>query len=387
MKDEQHNVLSEFHVKYGIANMNNNQNSLMVVMNDISEKMKLRESKISERLKTTMLCTISHEIRSPVNQISGALALMQHGSEKDKQFTIEMWEKQQNLLNIAQSASESLKYKVDDLLDFYEIDTGSFELEESLFDIKSVVTTVQKLFEPLINSKKIKLCNFIHNNVPTTIVSDQKRIIQILVNIVGNSVKYTLEGYITLVVDWLDVEERGGLNGFVRFSVSDSGVGISEEKRKTLFKFLQPNLYKNIDESDSSSQDQNQLAGTGLGISQKIAWKLGSEIKFISSVDSGSKFWIEIKAQRTAVNVSRQNFEQIDKFIQNNHASDPGNSLSDQCEYKVGAVGWIYTIQIYYLYILRHSTHFWIIATNAINAFWSIWYYNPQLDFYFPIYV
>ena len=271
MKDDQHNVLSEFHVKYGIANVNNNQNSLMVVMNDISEKMKLRESKISERLKTTMLCTISHEIRSPVNQISGALALMQHGNKKDKQFTIEMWEKQQNLLNIAQSASESLKYKVDDLLDFYEIDTGSFELEESLFDIKSVVTTVQKLFKPLINSKKIKLCNFIHNNVPTTIMSDQKRIIQILVNIVGNSVKYTLEGYITLVVDWLDVEERGGLNGFVRFSVSDSGVGISEEKRKTLFKFLQPNLYKNIDESDSSSQDQNQLAGTGLGISQKIA--------------------------------------------------------------------------------------------------------------------
>ena len=278
--------LKEFHIQFGIANVHQNQKSLMVVMNDISEKMKLRESKISDKLKTIMLCTISHEIRSPVNQISGTLTLL-------RSFVVS--EEQQHLIDIAQSASEALKYKVDDLLDFYEIETGGFKLEKRLFSVKKHLMNLEAMFRPMINQKKLRLCHFVNKNVPDKIFDDCKRIKQILVNLLGNAVKYTPKGVITIIVDWVDNGNSKDYSGHIRFAVSDSGTGIRKNRKKDLFKFLQPNFYREVDQDESTPSNSNQLAGTGLGISQKIAKELGSEIKFISTVNTGSKFWFEIK--------------------------------------------------------------------------------------------
>lgn len=257
----------------------------MIVMNDISEKMKLRESKISDKYKTMMLCTISHEIRSPVNQISGTLTLLKPHIRNPKHL---------HLIDIAQSASDTLKYKVDDLLDFYEIETGGFKLNKKLFSIEKQICIVEAIFKPLVNNKKIKLCHFVNENVPSQIYDDSKRIKQILVNLLGNAVKYTQKGIITIIVEWVDSDNANEKSGFVRFAVSDSGSGITRKRRKTLFKFLQPDVHK---VGDTVS---NQLAGTGLGIGQKIAKELGSEIKFISTVDSGSRFWFEVKSYKLA---------------------------------------------------------------------------------------
>jgi signal transduction histidine kinase len=156
------------------------------------------------------------------------------------------------------------------------------------------------MFRPMINQKKLRLCHFVNKNVPDKIFDDCKRIKQILVNLLGNAVKYTPKGVITIIVDWVEDFESCSENSsipnsyhYLRFAVSDSGVGISKDRKKSLFKFLEPNLYKDIDHEDSLPK--NQLAGTGLGISQKIAKELGSEIKFISTVNTGSKFWFEIK--------------------------------------------------------------------------------------------
>ena len=112
--------ISEFSAKFSAFNFSAEEKSIMIVINDISERARLRESKISEMLKTIMLWSISHELRTPVNQINGALTLI---------LPTLATSEQRNLIRIANSSTELLKSKVDDMLDFYEVETGNFKSE------------------------------------------------------------------------------------------------------------------------------------------------------------------------------------------------------------------------------------------------------------------
>ena len=130
---------------------------------------------------------------------------------------------------------------------------------------------------------------------------------------IGNSIKYTKKGVISVIIDWIEgdinkVESKPTL----KFMVSDSGWGISEKKKLTLFKFLDPNLCDEF-EIDWGSEQTTPLAGTGLGISQKIAIQLGTAINFKSTEGNGSSFWFEL---------------QIDEFINSSEDSDDNSSVS-----------------------------------------------------------
>jgi signal transduction histidine kinase len=308
--DEMDNILKEFHFKFGIANVQQNQKALMVVMNDISEKLKLRESLISNQLKTIMLWSISHEIRSPVNQINGTLSLLKPSITDPKQ---------RNLLEIAQSASEWLKYKVDDLLDFWELETNNFKIKKEFYSVNENMKKLETMFAPLINRRAIKLLFYVQGEIPGIIFQDSKRIMQILVNLVSNAVKYTPKGSIAIIVNWIENKNDQGeiTSSFIKYVVSDTGIGISEDKKRSLFKFLQHDLYKDIDNINSSNEVTTKLAGTGLGVSQKIVQKLGGEIKFISTLNVGSKFWFEIPCETEVTN----------ELLLSNYASANPNSL------------------------------------------------------------
>ena len=279
--------ISEFSAKFSAFNFSAEEKSIMIVINDISERARLRESKISEMLKTIMLWSISHELRTPVNQINGALTLI---------LPTLATSEQRNLIRIANSSTELLKSKVDDMLDFYEVETGNFKSELIKFHPKLLLDHLRSIFSPITDKNSIKLHFYLHENTPDTIVHDLPRIKQILINLISNAVKYTKKGIISIVIDWKNAK-RDLTMGNIQFSVSDSGWGISKEKRENLFEFLSPESIKNINFSDNFEWNTTKLAGTGLGISQKIAIGLGSKINYTSIVGVGSRFWICLNAK------------------------------------------------------------------------------------------
>ena len=288
IKNVQGKQISEFSAKFSAFNFADEDKSIMVVINDISERARLRESKISEMLKTIMLCSISHELRSPVNQINGVLTLL-----LPTLSTIE----QMNLIRIANSSTELLKLKVDDMLDFYEVETNNFKTDKLKFEPRLLLEHLRSIFFPIIDKNNIRILFYIHEKTPEVVNHDLHRIKQIMVNLISNAVKYTNKGIISVIINWKDAK-KDPTSGTIQFSVSDTGCGIPKDKREFLFEFLSPENIKHIDFSESKMSNTTKLAGTGLGISQKIAEALGTKIKFSSIVGVGSRFWISLKVKR-----------------------------------------------------------------------------------------
>ena len=205
--------ISVFETKFLSFSLSSEDNSILIVINDISERARLRESKISEMLKTIMLCSISHELRSPVNQINGVLTLLLPTLSTTEQM---------NLIRIANSSTELLKMKVDDMLDFYEVETGGFKSEKESFDPREPLAYLKTLFAPIIDKTSLKILFYIHENIPHEIFHDRQRIKQILVNLMSNAVKYTNRGIISVIADWKENIEDSN-KGIIQYSVSDTG--------------------------------------------------------------------------------------------------------------------------------------------------------------------
>ena len=143
---------------------------------------------------------------------------------------------------------------------------------------------------------KTDLKFFVNEQTPKLIVHDAWRIHKILVNLISNSVKYTKNGQIITTVDWKETQtiEHGKVSE-IKYTVADTGIGITEEKKRTLFKFLDSDNFRDVDIEKSSKISTTPLAGTGLGISQKIAFELGTKIEYTSTPKFGSSFWFTVK--------------------------------------------------------------------------------------------
>jgi len=228
--------ISAFSVRFSAFNFTQSEKSIMVVINDISERARFREAKISEMLKTVMLCSISHELRTPVNQINGVLTLLLP--------TLNTAE-QKSLLRIANSSTELLKLKVDDMLDYYEIETRNFKPEMKEFNPSEILEQLKLIFSCVVNKSNVKLYFYIHENTPKKILQDRERINQILANMVSNSIKYTKSGMISIIIDWED-DKFDPKTGFIKFSVSDTGCGIQNKSKQNLFAFLSPKNIRDI---------------------------------------------------------------------------------------------------------------------------------------------
>ena len=151
------------------------------------------------------------------------------------------------------------------------------------------------MFLPLMNEKRTKLLFYVNEQIPKVVKHDACRIHKILVNLISNAVKYTKNGAVVVSVDWKEYPHReDGPKYQLKYTVSDTGRGISKEKRDALFKFLDPTMFNSKTFSLESQPGTTSLAGTGLGISQKIAHQLGSTIEFTSTLSVGSTFWFVV---------------------------------------------------------------------------------------------
>jgi len=243
------------------------------LVRDVSERDKARreveaardQALESAKLKSEFLANMSHEIRTPMNGVIGMTGLL-----LDTQLTSE----QKELTQTVKASSESLLSIINDILDFSKIEAGKLEVHHEPVEIVPLLDTIMDMIASSAQIKSLGLAYFIDPNVPKVINSDSVRLRQVLLNLLGNAVKFTQQGHV-----YLDVSYRFGQ---LVFDVVDTGIGISEEGQAKLF-----GAFSQVDGSSTRG-----FGGTGLGlaISKQLVALMGGKITVSSEVGKGSSF-------------------------------------------------------------------------------------------------
>jgi two-component system sensor histidine kinase/response regulator len=229
-----------------------------------------REELVRESaFKSEFLVHFSHEIRTPLNAVIGNTSILEL-THLDKEQT--------DLVKILKRGAERLLSIVNDILDISKIEAGKLDVISKPFNLREMVGDVLAIFSNESKNKTILISEYVDPKMPSEIESDEKRIKQILLNLISNAIKFTEEGHISIAV-------TSTQDGKIKFTVEDSGRGISDVDIAKIFSpFMQ--IY---------SSDMNVGTGLGLVISQKLAQLLGGEISVYRNPEKGSTFWFTIR--------------------------------------------------------------------------------------------
>jgi signal transduction histidine kinase/CheY-like chemotaxis protein/HPt (histidine-containing phosphotransfer) domain-containing protein len=229
------------------------------------------------RLKSEFLANMSHEIRTPMN---GVMAMT------DLLLRTRLDERQTRFAETVQASARSLLTIVNDILDFSKIEAGKYELTPSNFDLRAQVQEVVELLAPRAAQKRLELAYRIAPELPQIVHADADRFKQVITNLVGNAIKFTERGEVSLSIGMERLEDGALL---LRCSVRDTGPGISAENQKLLF-----NSFSQLDGSST-----RRYGGTGLGlvISRKLAQLMGGDVTVESALGEGSVFTFSARAR------------------------------------------------------------------------------------------
>ena len=232
-----------------------------------------RDAEEANRSKSRFLAAMSHEIRTPMNGVLGMADLLAAEPLSSRQH---------NFVSGIQSSGATLLGVINDVLDFSKIEAGRLDLSSEGFALRLLVEEVGLLLAPGAHNKGLELAIIVESNIDDQCTGDPLRLRQILINLIGNSIKFTDRGRVVLRICGCP---KGGGKTCVRFEISDSGVGISEEEQARIF--------------DAFSQIRlagNAGGGTGLGlaISRDLVAMMGGELKLKSAPGQGSTFWFEL---------------------------------------------------------------------------------------------
>jgi len=253
--------------------------STLVIYHDITELDRTRrEAEEANRAKSEFLANMSHELRTPMNGVMGMLELA-----LDTTLTSE----QRDYLQTSLQSAEALLTLLNDILDFSKIEAGKLELDSINFSLRNAVEDVAYTLAKRAQDKGLEMACLIDPDLTSDLRGDPGRLRQILVNLVGNAIKFTHQGEIVIQAEPIEETQT---HTTIHFSVQDTGVGIPNERRAAVFdRFTQ---------ADGSTTRKYGGTGLGLTISKQLVDIMGGKIGVDSTPGVGSTFWFDIKFER-----------------------------------------------------------------------------------------
>lgn len=252
--------------------------TFIAVVRDITERkneqkalIEAKENALQTALtKTNFLSTMSHEIRTPMNAVIGLTNLLLQESPRKDQI---------ENLNTLKFSGENLLVLIDDILDYNKIQAGKLNIEQTEFSLNEVIHNINKSLNMRAYDKKISLHIVTESGFPNIIIGDPTRLSQVLLNLIGNAIKFTESGKVTLTItSKQDTDERWAIN----FAIEDTGIGIHKDKIDTIF--------DNFTQSDANTTRKFGGTGLGLAITRQLLELQGSSIQVKSILGKGSIF-------------------------------------------------------------------------------------------------
>ncbi len=293
----------------------NNEEVFLEAFMDISAQKEVQKKEAeSNKAKSEFLANMSHEIRTPMNGIIGATELLANTSLSGEQS---------NIVNIISRSCDNLLNIINDILDFSKIEAGKMNIEPNPFNIRSTIDYLIDQMSFKSNDKGIELISSVEQTIPHVLIGDESRLIQVLVNLLGNAVKFTAEGEVVLKVE---VQKQINSEITLHFAVEDSGIGIPKDKLEKIF--------ESFTQADGSTT--RKFGGTGLGtsISKMLIELMGGKIwvespnpNFVWSKENpGSVFHFmlpfKIDKDYSGSEMSADRFRNIKTLVVDNHKTN-----------------------------------------------------------------